>query len=302
MVHGSYAVAAAIDKRVRVTVSEENNGKSNTSSIWSNGDSAKLEEGGDGNDQKFQTVREVSKSFFQEYGSPKEPIRVEINSEIPEGSGLGSSAAVSVAVAGALSKFFELQLTNEEIARLSAEGEKKVHGSPSGIDTAASLLGGVILYRKGEVVEEITINQALHILVVFTGSKRSTADLISRVANRKQAYPATFEALCEAASLASLQFAGALKSRDLSYLGALMSLAQTSLSWIGCSTRELDDLIEQTLKDKCSFGAKLTGAGGGGSVIALPQPEKSEQLLSKVSEKYPFSFIARIPQKGLLWK
>ncbi len=99
----------------------------------------------------------------------------------------------------------------------------------------------------------------------------------------------------------SLEVADAVSDGDLPYLGSLMNLAQLSLSWIGVSTGDLDELIEMILVGDV-FGAKITGAGGGGSVIALPKPEKAESLLQQILARYKSSFITSIPQEGLRWE
>jgi len=295
VVYGSYAVAAAISKRARVTVT----GTSNKDSIIiSNDVKSKLSE----QRGRFSAVKEVVRALFEKYGQPENGIRIDIQSDIPLGSGLGSSAAISVATAGAVSRFIGHDLAYEEIAKFAARGEKSVHGNPSGIDTAASLYGGMILFSRKTGTKPIPLNRAIQLLVVFSGVPRSTSKLISKVGETKSKFPSTFERLADASSFASLQLVDALSNGDLPYMGALMNFSQATLSWIGVSTDNLDVLVENVLHSDFCYGAKLTGAGGGGSIIALPMPDKAETLLQRVSRRYKVAFLVSIPQQGLSWK
>jgi mevalonate kinase len=295
VVHGSYAVAAAINKRAKVTVSKC---EGSDSIIVSDGTEEKLliEYG------KFSATRSVAKRIFEEFGKPAENIKLEINSEIPSGSGLGSSAAISVATTAAITKFFGYDLTPEKFSEIATSGEKAIHGDPSGIDTEASIRGGMILYSRKAGAKPIPLNRGLQLLVAYSGQARNTIELIEKVRMKKVQFPSTFAYLSNALSFASLQFIDAMSNGDLPYLGALMSLGQAALSWIGVSNEVLDLLIEKALADGSSFGAKLTGAGGGGSVIALPKPEKAEILLNAISKDHPFSFIVAVPQDGLRYE
>jgi mevalonate kinase len=291
-VHGSYAVAAAINKRATVTVSQT---EGNYSTIESKGQVEKLLD----DHGSFSAARSVAKKIFEEYGVPKESIKLKVESEIPLGSGLGSSAAISVATAAALSKFLGRDLTSEKISEIAAVGEKTVHGNPSGIDTEASLHGGMILYSRNTGSKAVPLNRALQIIVVYSGCPRNTSELVEKVSKKRIEFPSTFAYLSNALSFATLQFIDALNAGDLPYLGALMNLDQAALSWIGASAEVLDRLIEDVLFDESCFGAKLTGAGGGGSIIALPKPDRAEKLLDRVSGKYPLAFTSSIPQDGL---
>ncbi len=292
VVYGSYAIAAAITKRARVTVSGTS-GKETL--IFSNDMKSKLSE----HSGRFSAVKEVVRALYEKYGPPENGIRIDIQSDIPLGSGLGSSAAISVATAGAVSRFMGHDLQHEEIATFAGRGEKSVHGNPSGIDTAASLYGGMILFSRKTGPKPIPLNRAIQLLVVYSGVPRSTSKLISRVGETKSKFPSTFEHLADASSFASLQLVDAFSNGDLPYVGALMNFSQATLSWIGVSTNNLDALVENVLHSAFCYGAKLTGAGGGGSIIALPMPEKAVALLQKISKRYKVAFLVSIPQQGL---
>jgi mevalonate kinase len=285
-------VAAAINKRATVTVTRDSGPES---TIISEGKEEKLLD----DRGSFSVARRVAGTIFEEFGKPHQSLRLEIDSEIPYGSGLGSSAAIAVATTAALTKFLGHDLATEKLSEIAASGEKSVHGNPSGIDTQASLLGGMILFSRSTGAKVVPLNRALQLLVVYSGRPRSTSEQVSKVNRKRVEFPSTFAHLSSAFSFAGLELIDALENGDLPHIGALMNLGQASLSWIGASTEQLDQLIEDILGDDSCFGAKLTGAGGGGSVIALPKPERAEFLLNRISKKYSFAFIASIPQDGL---
>lgn len=292
VVHGSTAIAAAINLRARVTVSLQNEHESRIISRDSVSPALK-------NDGRFPVVKSIIRKIFERYGKLGKDFEVKISSNIPLGSGLGSSAAVAVATSAAFARLKGKNLSNEEIWEIAHQGEKTVHGNPSGIDTWTSLRGGIIMFRKSERCRPIEVKNPIEFLVVFSGTSRNTTRLVSKVNDMKKRYPFTFSHYARAATQLSLDLSEALVNGDLTRLGALMDLAQLSLNWAGASTKRLDSIIE-TLRTK-SLGAKLTGAGGGGSVIALPKPGKAEAELRIISRDYPISFISKIPQAGLIW-
>jgi mevalonate kinase len=293
VVHGAYALAASINRRVRVSVSSSEGASSTISSrgvisgIYSD------------SDRSFPVVRTVAKRIFSEFGKPKKPVSIVVASEIPAGSGLGSSAAVSVATAAATARYLGKEPGEDLLSDIALEGERAVHGSPSGIDVQASMRGGMILFSKNSGTKPIPMDRAIQLLVVFSGKQRRTSELISKVAQKKKEFPGLFKHLVDSASFFGLQAVDAATTGDLPYLGAIMNLMETSLSWIGASNKSLDNLLEQVQTDDV-FGAKITGAGGGGSVIALPKPERAEALLREVASRYSHSFLCKVPEKGLL--
>ena len=295
VVHGAYALAAAIDRRVVVTVSKSSEFRGGA--IVSGGKISKIDQ----DDHVFPAPKAVAKHLFSEMGLRNPEVLVEIESPIPAGSGLGSSAAVSVATAAALTKFLEYEADEAKLFEIAMAGEKKIHGSPSGIDIEASLIGGVILFSKGSGTKSIRLARPVKLLVAYSGRQRNTSELIRRASMQKKAYPATWEKLALSASTFSLQAAAALANSDLPQLGAIMNMMQAALCWIGVSNPRLETMIELALSKDCSHGAKITGAGGGGCIIALPRQGRSKQLLRQMVRDYPQSFLCTIPQVGLRW-
>jgi len=297
VVHGSYAVAAATNKRVYVSIRKTGGAKSR---IVSEDRTSNLSS----DDGSFPAVKSVARSIVSKipYGKNDSSFDISIKSEIPPGSGLGSSAAVSVACAAALNKFFELSLDPKDISNAAFLGERVVHGNPSGLDIQASLLGGLILFRRNFDPDIISVENPFSLLVIFSGTKRSTSKLIAKVARRKSEHPNYFRRLIDSASNLSLEVSTAAKIGDFEKMGSLFTIAQTDLSWIGVSTPQIDDLIDSVLGREDVLGAKLTGAGGGGSIIAAIKPGTGDALIRLFSHRYPSSFITEIPQEGVRWE
>ena len=291
VVHGAYAVAAAINRRARVTISVNENGDS---SISSRGLTSKVYS----EDRSFSASKSVVRKIFSEYGKPESPVNISVQSDIPSGSGLGSSAAVSVATTAALLRYLGQTVDPKKMFEIAIQGEKQVHGNPSGIDIQTSILGGMILFSKSSEVRQIPISSAVQFLVVYSGRKRNTRELIARVSETKKEFPRFFEQLTRSTSEFGLQAADAARSGDLPYLGSIMNVMQTCLSWIGVSSRAIDNLIEN-FQPGDVYGAKITGAGGGGSVVVLPRPEKAEGLLRTISARYKDSFLCALPHEGV---
>lgn len=221
-----------------------------------------------------------------------------ITSAIPDGSGLGSSASTMVSVACALGKLNGLELSTRDIIRYGMIGEKGVHGRPSGIDVETCARGGVILYKMGVIPKRVRFSGKRSFLIIQSGRRRSTRRLIAKVSSLKGRYPNLFSALGESASLVSRLAAERLVEGDMQSLGKLLTYNHAVLSAVGASDAGLDALVDLALSFGC-YGAKLTGAGGGGSVLAIPR-RGHESVLKNALEKRGFeSFEAVLPTHGV---
>ena len=135
-------------------------------------------------------------------------------------------------------------------------------------------------------------------LVAYSGRKRSTRRLISRVTKAKEKYPAFFQGLADSASEVSRLAAQRLALGDMAGLGRLLTYNQAVLSSLGASNSRLDELVDVLLSVGC-LGAKLTGAGGGGSVIAVPPKGKEKSTISELKRRGFEAFEANIPVGGV---
>ena len=192
-----------------------------------------------------------------------EPFHAAVQSEIPLGSGLGSSAARGVALARA----FRPRCAAEEAARLTMHIESVLHGAPSGVDPAVCALGGIIEFVRGAAPRVEAVRGSAHIVVALSGIARGTRTTVMPLAERRKS-DRTIDA--KLAGLGELSRKGrtALEAGALGELGSLFDAAHGMLRELGVSCPELDALVEK-LKAAGALGAKLTGAGGGGAAIAL---------------------------------
>jgi mevalonate kinase len=284
VVHGGWALAAALPREVRVMVEE-------APAFGVTSDKFHTES------PELRPVARVVDALSKEFSvSPR--IRVSIISKIPEGAGLGSSASTLVAVTSAVSRLYSLGLGVEEIVRFSMVGERDVHGRPSGIDPTVCARGGVLLFRTGSRPKNVSFDGPRTLIVSYSGVNRSTRGQIGHVARMKERFPSFFSMLTDSISSLSLDAAERLEGGDMKSLGGLLTINHAALGSLGVSNEVLDGMVD-TLAAMGSYGAKLTGAGGGGSVIAVAPEAKEKSIVSGLSARGFETFSARIPAKGV---
>ncbi|XXT25410.1 mevalonate kinase [Sorangium sp. So ce429] len=276
VVYGAPALAAGIERGARARAARS----SGASALWLGGreHGAPPAEGGAPGDvaQAFAALLEALPGAG--------PVRVAAESDLPPGGGLGSSAALGVAIARAVAALArgrveprveteaaEAALTAEATVAAAAAWERVFHGNPSGIDTTAAARGGCFRFTKAHGATSLAPRDDLWLCVGSTGvpsSTRSMVDLVARLFERKptlaESSIAGIAALVENAALA-------IEAGDAIGLGRLMDLNQMLLAGMFVSTEAIEALCKLA-REAGALGAKLTGAGGGGSVIALLPP------------------------------
>lgn len=212
------------------------------------------------------------------------------DAQIPAGAGLGSSAAMAVAIARALLGHAKRPADLEIVTRAAGASEAVLHGRQSGVDVALATAGGIGVYRRSTGLRKISI-PPLRVLVAPSGSPRSTAQMVDRVAQ------ATSAAADDArlAELGALTDTGttALLAKNLAAVGAAMNRAHAVLAGLGVSTDQLDSLCEAA-RATGAHGAKLTGAGGGGAVVALAPRDREAAILAEWRHAGVSGFVATI--------
>ncbi len=218
------------------------------------------------------------------------PLDIEIQSQLPSGSGLGSSAAVTVATLGAIASL-KGEFDEETIARQAFEVESVVQGRASPIDTSVSAHGkGIFISseRGSDLLWHIskdTRNWYIHdcevpdmtLVVGFTGNKAPTGPLVAKVKRYVDHTRFAREIIDEIGDI-TLEGLQRMRSGDVEGLGRLMNRNHGLLAILGVCTPPLQKLVDAALPH--SYGAKLTGAGGGGSMIALTDaPEKVAEAI-----------------------
>jgi mevalonate kinase len=196
--------------------------------------------------------------------------------ELPPAAGLGSSAALMVALTRALAEAAGRPLAAEEVETIAGAGERFFHANPSGIDVALAVRGGVGLFRRGSGLAPVAA-APLRLAIGLSGEPRRTADMVRRVAAELSREPARTAAGLEEMGRAAEGAAGAWVEARFEDIGRRMARAQEILAGLGLSTRAIDDMIEAAVRAGAA-GAKLTGAGGGGAVIALAPGREHDVL------------------------
>ncbi len=205
-------------------------------------------------------------------------VRVEVTTDLPAAAGLGCSAALGVAIVRALDGWRGIPARSPgDAARRAMAWESVFHGNPSGIDAAAAARGGCLLYQRtetGVTLREIRLAGPLSLAIGHTGIASSTRAMVEHVAKLRARKPElvdrSFEGIRALVSNARL----ALEANDMVGLGRLMDLNQMILSGLMLSTEEIETLC-RLAREAGALGAKLTGSGGGGCVVALandPEP------------------------------
>jgi len=200
--------------------------------------------------------------------APRTPWRIEARSSVPLGAGLGSSAAFSVALVGALARAAGQRLAVEALNVRAHALEGLVHGSPSGIDNTVIAHRRPIWFVKGAEPELLDGPGTLGLVLASSGAPRSTREAVAAVGVLRQAEPARFASLCERAGELTTRARAAFQAGDATALGALMNENHELLRAINVSSEALDRLVVAA-RGAGALGAKLTGGGRGGFVVAL---------------------------------
>ena len=264
VVYGRHALALPIPAAVTAAVRRTGNEPRLT---WSDGTAERRLPPGDA---EAGGLRAMLGCIGDNLGLGEERHDVRIESAIPPAAGLGASAAVAVALLRAFSRAERLNLDDEEINRIAFECEKLAHGNPSGIDNRLATGGRPLLYRKGDdpVLEELELAPPPPLVIAASGRRGMTREQVEGVRARREHMPQRYDAVFDQIDAISLAGARALVAGDYDQLGALMNLCQGMLNALGVSTPELEHMVA-IARQHGATGAKLTGAGGGGSVVAL---------------------------------
>jgi mevalonate kinase len=211
------------------------------------------------------------KEYFQIATIPACTIR--ITSTVPVAAGLGSGAAVSVALIRALSTFLGHPLSNEQVNALAYEVEKIHHSNPSGIDNTVITFEKPLFFIRNQPFELLKTGADLTFLIADTGMKSSTAEAVNDVRHRWELDKSKYEGIFDSISQIALEAKTAIENGQSNLFGNLMTRNQSLLEELGVSLSELDTLVEAA-RNAGALGAKLSGAGLGGNMIALTPPEK----------------------------
>jgi mevalonate kinase len=222
------------------------------------------------------------KTLFIEFGGP-----------LLAASGVGASAASCVAFARALNNEYKLRMSDDEINKMAYEGEKGYHGqSPSGVDNTAATFGGLIQFKKGKTpkFEHIKSPKQVEIVMGNTGLTANTTEVVGDVRARKENEPEKYDQIFQSARDLIPRARTALETGDYQAIGKIMQQNHELLQAIEVSCAELDLLVDVSLKNG-AYGAKMTGTGRGGYMIALTPGQKLQDKVAAAITDQGFAVL-----------
>ncbi|MBE7536190.1 MAG: mevalonate kinase [Anaerolineales bacterium] len=206
-------------------------------------------------------------------------LNITISSTIPVASGLGSGAAVTVALVRALSAHLNHPMKDEEVNAFAYDIEKLHHGTPSGIDNTVVTYAKPVCFIKTQPIEVFNVHKPFTIVIGDTGISAPTKESVADVRKLWEADQEKWESVFDEVGEIAKQAKERIETGDWKLLGGLMDQNHALLQEMTVSSPELDALVEAARKAGAA-GAKLSGGGRGGSMIALAQPEKADDISS----------------------
>ena len=264
VVYGRHAIAAPVPMAIKAHIDDCDDGIHLLIPRW-------------GVEYRLASSPEARRSFerpagvvLDALGLSDRNMRIEVFPDVPRSMGLGGSAAMAVAIVRALDKHFRLGLSDEEVNRLAFESEKVAHGSPSGLDNTLACYGKPLVYRAGEppLIELLNIPKPIDAVIGMTGYEGLTARTVGRVREAWQKDQRLYERIFDQIDSLTLRAIQAIQDEDLPGLGELMNVCHGFLNALQVSSPELEQLVD-IARENGALGAKLTGGGGGGSIVAI---------------------------------
>lgn len=297
VVYGQPAVAGTIDRGIRVAVSQREGGGRDGPLFKSHGMNlrARPDPHGEGPD----SLRKALGVLVELYGERVRSLVLSAEGTIPAGAGLGSSAALAVAMLRGVQRVLEDRpMPGDALVERAFAVERVFHGNPSGVDHTTIALGGCIAYRRAAdgqgppKVEKLTLPRRLRLAVAVAGSHGGTARAVAALRDRARRHPQAYQHLYDGIGALAAEGRAALEEGALASVGELMDLNQGYLNALGVSTPAIEALCA-TARERGALGAKLSGAGGGGAVIALVDDDPTPVVRAFEAQGY-LSFPAEI--------
>jgi hydroxymethylglutaryl-CoA reductase len=264
VVYGRHAIAIPLPLRMRALVEDIDKGVELIIPRW--GVEYQLAKP----PEQRRSFERAAGTILDELGLADRGIRIEVFPDVPRGMGLGGSSALAVAIIRALDLHFKLGLDDDEVNRLAYQSEKIAHGQPSGIDNTLATFGQPLVFRKDTppLVELLNIPQPMSLVVGMTRKQGLTAKTVGDVRKAWERLPKVYDKIFDDIDALALQAVSAIQENRLDALGELMNINQGLLNALQVSTPELEKLVNLA-RDAGALGAKLTGGGGGGAMVAL---------------------------------
>jgi mevalonate kinase len=230
---------------------------------------------------------------FMKIDTMRNAYRVTLGGDLLAASGVGASAASCAAIARAFSEELQLNYSDDKVNEAAYEGEKGYHGTPSGIDNTAATYGGLIWYKReraSHLMERMRLKKPVEIVMGNTGLVADTKAVVGGVKERKEKEPEKYGQMFHAAEQLVYEARKELEAFNLKKVGEYMNQNHTLLQQIGVSCPELDLLVDLA-RNNGALGAKLTGTGKGGYMVALTPTKVLQERAARAMEKKGFQAL-----------
>jgi hydroxymethylglutaryl-CoA reductase len=293
VVYGRHAIATPIGLTIQAEVTRQEHGTELVIARWDT-------------DAAYDPIsaglaEQVTALIAEHLGLAGKGMRVDVFPHLPRASGLGASAALAVAIIRAIADRFGLAISDSEVSSLAFECERIVHGTPSGIDNTVATFGRSILFRNPNMasdaaapeIADIVTPGPIQIVIGLTGVRSLTSHTVGIVRAAWEKNPARYEAIFSQIDELVLAGVGALRRGDLAELGDLMNMNHGLLGALQVSSPELETLVG-VARRAGALGAKLTGGGGGGAMIAVTEPGAAESVGSAMRQAGFVTYLTEI--------
>ena len=292
VVYENTAILGAINKYATVTTEKTNTDNILISSSLGQS-SIKKDEDVSNVEKKFRPFFYIAKQVIEKNNFEK-GITIKIESDIPIGAGLGSSSACCVAAAASMLNLFNIT-DEKEVLELAINAEKTIFPNTSGADCTVSVSGGIIEYQKEKGFSKIETENEFNFIIIDSEQVHSTDKVVERVRKFKEDNSDVFTELCSEEERLIAKALDSMKKNDLETIGKCMAQNQMFLEQIGVSNDELLSITKEI--EKITFGAKITGAGDGGCIIALTK--KDDDLSEYVNTTKYQTYHVTIQKTGM---
>lgn len=313
VVYGLSSIIASIDRSITITIknylTEANDIKIHSNlcsgsknNIIGSKNSLEIEKSSIDVVTKLKKIIRYLKTRNDLNGKQFSDLTIDLNSEIPIGGGLGSSSALCVGLAGAFYYFKHTRLDRKNICLQAINAEKIINKDTSGADCSICTFGGIGTYDKVCGFKSFDMDFSdINFLVINSGYVHDTYEMVKRVKKYKEKFPVLFKSICEDYNSINKLALTALKNKNFELFGSLLNKNQELLTKLNVSNEIIDKIIS-ICNSNGSIGTKITGAGGGGSVISLidkNEPYILRNIINKLNDlKIKYS-ISKIDKEGL---
>ena len=304
VVHGMPAIAIAVNRKTQVTITKNKDYKAGQIKIlsksYNQSDTNQYNKGFKKDYKKnklFYPLWHLLEDVFSEQDiQPDHGLDIEIDSTIPQGAGMGSSAATAVSLTAAMLSYFNIKHDKEMISAIAYKAEQIIHGTPSGIDNSICTFGSGIVFEKGKItpIEVPKIN----IIIGDTCKPRETKKMVTKVRLRKEKWK-FYSIIIEAMGSLVRESIPILRDGKGELLGELCDINHGLLDALGVSSPELNRLVEIS-RVNGAWGAKLTGGGGGGCMIALCSSDRVQNIIKGIEDAGGRAYEMEFEQNGVM--